>query len=160
MPLTRLYLFFGFIYSLVIKRKIPGVLVVIYRIEKGNVEYLLLRSKHYATSFHFPSGVQGVFEKSEETAKREVHEETGLPLTNLQQTPFVHEFKYPYLPFKPYCQQNVFISQLTGNQKIQLPKDEIHAYSWGQVKEVVEKIHFDSLKDVFTKVDAYIATKL
>jgi 8-oxo-dGTP pyrophosphatase MutT (NUDIX family) len=74
-----------------------SVNVFLYRQVAGSVEYLILHRKPIP-NFALPSFWQGVTggmeegECMEETAKREVLEETGITLNNLTNTHFSYEF--------------------------------------------------------------------
>lgn len=134
---------------------ITGVLVIVYKVEKDKIYYLLLQSKEYST-WHFVSGSCGWNESLEETAKKELSEEVDSDVYNLQKVPILHTFRYRNLPFKPKSIQTIYISRLTKEMSNMHPKNEIVELKWIEKDKVLSYITFPELQDTFSKVDAYI----
>lgn len=135
---------------------IPGVLVIVYKIEKDRVYYLLLRSKDYST-WHFVSGSRGWGESLKQTAEKEIDEEIGGKTFNLQETPIIHNFRYRNLPFMPSSRQTVYIVPLTIKEASDLhPQNEIVELKWVEKSKVTSYLTFPELQDTFLKTDAFI----
>ena len=72
-----------------------GVFFVVYYLDKqNNPTYLLQKRKLHWKGWEFPKGGVERFESKKKTIKRELKEETGLPLVKL--TKFKEKGKYPY----------------------------------------------------------------
>ena len=126
---------------------------VIYRIIDGKVEYLLLKMKHGHTSLC--KGHQEGNESGEETAIREIKEETNLEVD------LSTDFKtvITYSPFDQTIKDVTFYIACIKNNE-QKPSDthddEVNSFEWCTYEDALFKITYDSDRDVVKKAHKYI----
>ena len=104
---------------------------VIFKKENGNINILCLFQQHSQT-YSVPKGHMEAFETEEETAKREIKEETGLSVD------FVPEFRETIAYELPGGKQKtvvLFLAECTEQPKIEM--DEISTYRWLSVQEAM-----------------------
>ena len=139
---------------------------VIFRKEKGKQLYLLLH--HEWGHWDFPKGHIEKGEKLEETAKREIQEETGI-----EDVEFVKGFKETIKYFyKMPCTrissvrgkqgENImkfvtFFIAKTKTQKIKLT--EHTGYEWLPYEKALEKLTFKTAKQILQKSEEFLKSK-
>jgi bis(5'-nucleosidyl)-tetraphosphatase len=121
---------------------------VIFRRAKDDILYLLL---HYAEGhWGSPKGHTEKTETDEETARREIAEETGL--TDISFVPgFKENFEYSFVGKKGLVNKTVtFFLAETGTKKITLSAEHTEA-DWLTYEQALERITFDNEKELFKK---------
>lgn len=129
---------------------------VIFREEKDTLVYLLL---HYDVGhWDFPKGQIEKGEKPEETARREVFEETGI-----KDIEFVPGFKETIKYFYKREKQNifkivVFFLAETKAEKVKISWEH-KGFKWLPHKEALEQLTFNNAKDVLKKANGFLSRK-
>jgi len=127
--------------------------VILYRIEKEEIQYLLL---HYASGhWDFAKGKMEVGEAERQAALRELAEETGLT-AQLDGT-FLASYDYFFTDYdgqKAYKKCDFFLGQSDGGTVVL--SDEHIGYEWLGYEAALAKITFDNGKGVLVKVRDYL----
>ncbi len=135
---------------------------VIFRKEGNKIYYLLL---HYPSSsrasknyWDFPKGHIEKGEKIEETAKREVKEETGI--TEMRLIPgFKEEIKY-FFKFKDknIFKIVIFLLAETKEKEVKISFEHIGA-DWLPYEQALERLTFKNAKEILKKANEYLVGK-
>lgn len=125
--------------------------IVVYRQYEDTIEFLTVRSKAFG-HWGFPKGHVEEGESEQETAKREVLEETGLDIeicSNFRRS-------ITYITSGGTSKEVVlFIGQcLEGDVVIQ--EEEVEDYKWLSYNKALELLTFDSDKKVLTEANGII----
>ncbi len=126
---------------------------IIFRKEAGKIFYLIL---HYEEGhWSYPKGHIEKGETIEETARREIREETGL--TDIQ---FIDGFKELTKYFfisegQRIFKTVVFLLAITPTKEIKLSFEHV-GYEWLTYKEALEKITFKDEKTLLQKARRFI----
>lgn len=128
-------------------------IVPIYRLDQ-ELFVLVLQQRH-GKHWCFPKGHPEMDESPEETAIRELKEETDLSVTNLIQPGTMVEEKYSFFQRKDHIivdkTVRYFLGEVTS-QEVEIEKDEIAAYQWVKLLDAHKKMTFQEGKDVCTAV--------
>lgn len=119
----------------------------------GSVKFLLL---HYtAGHWDFPKGNQEKNETEEQTAKREIKEETGIEDIELIKG-FKEAVKYFYKKGEETIYKEVvfFLAQ-TMDEKVKLSHEHI-GYVWLSYQKAYEKLTYGTSKELLRKGDGYL----
>ncbi len=130
---------------------------VVFKSQKdGSVKYLLL---HYeAGHWDFPKGNQEKNEKEEQTADREVKEETGI-----EDFEFVDGFKETIKYFYKKGEETVykevafFLAQ-SATEEVKLSKEHI-GYAWVSYEHAYKKLTFNNSKELLGKANQFLYKK-
>lgn len=116
---------------------------VIYRINNGNVEYLLVLNKKKNAKGHwgFPKGHREGDENEYETAVREIKEETGLSVVFSGGARVVST----YSPKDGVTKDAVyFMATVSNDAEITLQKSELAEFRWCSRAEAEKLLTFDA----------------
>lgn len=143
-------------------------IVPIFEDETGKPHFLLLQ--HRALHWGFPKGHAEKGEAPQETAQRELTEETGIKECLLGEKIFVEEFYldnlYGRTPKNNAAKIHRVITYYVGQVKstyviLDKTTDEIRNHIWLPYETAYEKLTFPEAKHVLTKIFEYIKqTKL
>lgn len=139
-----------------------GSIVIIYRINNGEFEYLLPTQKSGMTNF-VGGGKEAEDRTHENTIRREIAEETNLGGGDysIRQTDIVHKFVYsgnkPNRAGQKW-ENKVFIAQVNSDMEIK-PSSEIETLNWYSENQALESLAFDDMKEVFTQAVEMIKRK-
>ena len=124
---------------------------VIYRRIDENIEFLCISHRNDG-HWGFPKGHVEKGESEEQTAVREVSEETGLKVT------LIDGFKasVEYLIKKETMKGVIFFLAEVGNQTINIEVDEIADYKWSNFEHVKQLLTYKSSKEVLEHAYQYI----
>ncbi len=129
--------------------------VVLFR-EGKKREYLLL--KYPAGHWDFPKGIMEKGEKSQETALRELKEETGISRAEIL-SGFKETINFTYMwKGKSLLKFVVFYIAKTRQKKVNL-SFEHKDFVWLPYKEAVKKATFDNAKNVLTSAEKWLNEK-
>ena len=137
-------------------KKVRSAGAVVFRKEKGKILFLLIC---YGTKekfwWDFPRGQIEKGETEEETAKREIFEETGIK--NLK---FFPGFKESYRYFFRNGQELVFKENIiflaeTKTKRIKL-SFEHHDFVWLPFKEALSKLTYENSKEILKRANEYL----
>ena len=123
---------------------------VIFKRSKEGIKYLLL---HYgAGHWDFPKGAQEKNEKEEQTAAREIKEETGIEDIEFADN-FRETIKYFYKKGEDTVYKEVifFIAQ-SATDGVVLSNEHI-GYAWLSYEHAYKKLTFNNSKELLEKVD-------
>ena len=112
--------------------------IVIYK--QGNRCKILLVRNHNGRNYSFPKGHVELGETEEETAIREVKEETGLDITLI---PAFREVA-DYCPFGKIRKRVVFFMAQTMSDKVHIQEEEIDSYIWVDLDEAHHRCTYDN----------------
>ncbi|KRN27467.1 CBS domain containing protein [Lactobacillus selangorensis] len=125
---------------------------IIYRERNGQRQYLLVDSKDR----HFWGFAKGHVEGDEtfsETARREIHEETGLRVQ--LNTHFTTETEYQ-LPNGHLKQVHLCLSRIDGDPEMTQQESEISAIRWFSYSEALQVLKFKNLQEMLTQANDYL----
>lgn len=126
---------------------------VVYRKNNGEIEYLLLESQNKGHFWGFPKGHVEGNETLEETAKREIKEETQLVLPI--DTSF-HVYTEYDLPNGNWKQMTLYTADLTQSEDIHLQAEEIKNCGWFNYADARERLTYDNLKQLLDQVNDHL----
>ena len=126
---------------------------VVYRKNNGEIEYLLLESHNKGHFWGFPKGHVEGNETLEETAKREIKEETQLVLPI--DTSF-HVYTEYDLPNGNRKQMTLYTADLTQSEDIHLQAEEIKNCGWFNYADARERLTYDNLKQLLDQVNDHL----
>ena len=129
---------------------------VVFKRSKDGIKYLIL---HYeAGHWDFPKGNQEKNEKGEQTASREIKEETGIE--NIE---FVDGFRETVKYFykkgeETIYKEVVFFLAESATEHVELSKEHI-GYAWMNYEHAEKKLTFNNAKDLLTKANQSLQHK-
>lgn len=126
---------------------------VVYRHNAGELEYLLLESQNKGHFWGFPKGHVEGNETLEQTAAREIKEETQLTLPI--DTSFKVYTEYD-LPNGNRKQMTLFTADLTAQEDIHLQAKEIKNCGWFNYQDARKRLTYDNLKQLLDQVNAHL----
>lgn len=128
---------------------------IVYRKQKGKIEVLLLEWENAKgeKEFVIPKGKMENAETAKDTALREIHEETWLPLEDLEVIKFMSKVNYSFIARyrddSPMVDKDVylFLVKYHGTSEPIIEKERrFHGFRWFTIEE---------LKNTYTKPDIY-----
>src|SRR3989338_6415113 len=128
---------------------------VIFRMEKEPIYLLLKHKKNQGNHWAFPKGHTEAGETDEQTAKREIAEETGIQ--DIQLLPDFRE-KVSYIftqEKKTITKEEIFFLAETKTTKIKISEEHAE-YIWLQYAETHKKLDYKDSKEILTKAQNYI----
>ncbi|MEM4625187.1 MAG: NUDIX domain-containing protein [Candidatus Pacearchaeota archaeon] len=135
-----------------------AVFIVVYRKDKEEIKYLLLKRELNWKGWEFPKGGLEEGESEVEAVKREIKEETGLRAKKINR----HSLKGRYYFKKknshlPYIGQTYTLySAEVNNDKIRYDKREHSDYRWLNFKEAIRKLTWTNQKRSLRVVNSYL----
>lgn len=124
---------------------------VVFKQSGNETRFLLIKNKRSA-HWGFPKGHIEVGETSQETAIREVLEETGLKIQILDNFQSVSDYK---IQGKIEKSVTIFIAKaLTNNIKLQ--EEEIDDYIWQTYEKAYEILRFDNDRNILKDAGVYL----
>lgn len=112
--------------------------IVIYK--QGDRCKILLVRNHNGRNYSFPKGHVELGETEEETAIREVKEETGLDITIIPSFREVAD----YCPFGKIRKRVVFFMAQTMSDKVHIQEEEIDSFIWVDLDEAHHRCTYDN----------------
>ncbi|MBU3190466.1 NUDIX domain-containing protein [Clostridium bowmanii] len=116
---------------------------VIYRSIDENIEFLIVSHRNDG-HWGFPKGHVEKNESEEQTARREVFEETGLRVN------LIHGFRVPveYLIKQETMKEVVYFLAQVQDETVNIEVDEIVDYKWSSFQNTKQIISYESSKVV------------
>ena len=124
---------------------------VVYRKLGNKIEFLAVRSKANG-HWSFPKGHMERGECEEETAKREVLEETGINIDLIDG----FRTKMEYVIYKNIYKEVVYFIGEACNEDVKIQESEIQDYRWGTYNEMLRVITFDNAKKILKEVKFFL----
>ncbi len=112
--------------------------IVIYK--SGDRCKILLVRNHNGRNYSFPKGHVEQGESEQETAVREVYEETGLKIRIIDSFREVAD----YCPFGKIRKRVVFFMAQTMSDKVRIQEEEIDSYLWVDLEEAHHRCTYDN----------------
>lgn len=125
--------------------------VVIFRKENDKIEYLIIRQKN-DSHWGFPKGHIEERETENETAIREVKEETGLDISILDNFRVTDK----YFVKGDTMKEVVFFLGKTDESSVAIQPEEISDYKWADEGLAKDILTYESSKKIIYKADLYI----
>ena len=113
--------------------------IIIYKVSDDNHKVLLVKN-HNGRYWSFPKGHVEKGETEEETAIREIKEETGLDVEIVESFREVSD----YCPFGRIKKRVVFFMAQTFSTDVKVQKEEIDSYIWVDLNDVHNKCTYDN----------------
>lgn len=142
--------------------------VIFRRVRGGGIQYLMIQYRH--GHWEFPRGHQEEGETIEQTARREIAEETGL--TSVRMMPdFMEKMSFSYTAkgderaervSQKRCifihKKVIFYLAETHGQEVKL-SHEHQNYAWLPYRAALAKLTFDNGRRIITAADEYLKSK-
>lgn len=125
--------------------------VVVFRKENDNIEYLIIRQKN-DSHWGFPKGHVEERETEDETAIREVKEETGLTINILDNFRVTDK----YFVKENTMKEVVFFLGKAESDKVDIQPEEISDYKWADEGLAKQLLTYESSKKIMFKANIYI----
>ena len=125
---------------------------VVFRRINEEYRFLLIKNRR-SNHWGFPKGHMEKGETREETAVREVLEETGLHIHIFED--FCSESRYR-IGAKIEKRVDVFLASTTDTQTV-IQKEEIEDYIWLKYPEALQMLKFENDREILEGVSAYMA---
>lgn len=130
-------------------------IVTIYK-EDNKYLFLILQHDDAEGSWSFPKGHHEGVETPEETALRELKEETGINEIELIDTPLIHEEYEIIINGEKRLKINEYFIGFVKNKTIYIQENEIHAYKWATFEEALKTFTYETRKEVLKIAKKYI----
>lgn len=127
---------------------------VVYRTIKGRVRFLLIKNRG-SQHWGFPKGHVEPNESAEETAKREVLEETGLKIDILPE--FASESEYIIQNKIRKC-VTIFLAK-TSQKTTRIQQEEIGDYAWLEFEQALERLKFENDRRILKEAADFLKEK-
>lgn len=135
---------------------------IVFIIENKKILYLILykkASENYRESWDFPKGNVEAKESEQETAAREIKEETGITEIN-----FLPNFKEKIKIFyrknnKLVLKEIIFLLAQTKQKQVKL-SFEHNDYKWASYEEAFKLLTFKNSKNILTKANDFLTKNL
>lgn len=132
-----------------VKKYRKGVFCAIYAIEKGKPIYLLLHRKLHWKGWEFCKGGLKANEKLENCAIREVREESGLKVINLEKFNIKGKFKYDEKTRRERKARGfsyILFSCRVARGKVKISRKEHDNYKWCNYDRAVKMLAWQNQK--------------
>ncbi len=137
-----------------------AVFVVVYSLDKeGKVQYIILQRKHHWKGWEFPKGGINPNEKMDDTARREVREETGLKVLRTKK----FDLSGRYLYKKEFSDRTGIMGQTFSlyaaevrKGRVKIDRKEHSGFRWMTFGEAVRKVRFNNQKKSLRIVNEWL----
>ncbi len=113
--------------------------------ERGIVALMILRTGGY---WEFPKGKQDDGEKDEETALRELKEETGLTGALAPENPIDTAYEFERDGEKVHKEVRFFFCRVPDGSVVTLQKSEANDHVWLPLEDLMDRATYPQIKDV------------
>lgn len=127
---------------------------VVYRIINGEVRYLLIKNRR-STHWGFPKGHVERGETSEQTAAREVLEETGVHITLIPKFALKSEYTIQGKIEKSVI---IYLAKTEDTQTV-IQKEEIEDYVWLNYEKAMETVRFINDRNILRNAHDFIEAR-
>lgn len=124
---------------------------VVFRMIGGELRYLLIKNKRSA-NWGFPKGHIERGETKEETARREVLEETGIRIQILPG--FISKSEYT-IQGKVEKSVSIFVAK-TSDTQTKIQREEIEDYVWLNYAKAIKTLKFENDRSILEKANEYL----
>ncbi len=136
-------------------KQLKSVGVIVFREERGSREYLVLQ--YSAKHWDFPKGGVEKGEEEEQTALRELREETGIREAEVEFVPgFREEISYLYRENGELVKKTVaFYLAKTTQEKVILSFEHI-GYKWLEIQQALRQVTYANAKELLKKAGEFL----
>ena len=123
------------------------------------IEYLLLKRKLHWKGWEFAKGKIEPGETKEQTAKRELHEETGLKIIRIKRFPFSGRYNYNKpLPDRPQYKGQTFslFAAEIKKGKIKLDPKEHNGHKWVDFSHALKMLKWHNQRKSLRIVNSWL----
>lgn len=130
--------------------------VIPYRVVDGAREFLLVQ--HQAGHWSFPKGHPEKDETHEQTALRELEEETGIGKVELDRShPFEERYDFTKRSGKRVRKRVIyFVGRVSAGHSVRLQAEEVADYAWAEADEARRRMTFDEGRVLLDSVVGYL----
>jgi bis(5'-nucleosidyl)-tetraphosphatase len=125
---------------------------VVFTRHNGKIQYVIIQSLE--GYYGFPKGHMEGIEEEEETALREIYEETGLRVRILDE--FKTSDEHPIPNKEGVIKRIIYFLAEYEDQEIQFQKEELLGASLMNYEEALSAFQFDSSKRILTEANSYL----
>ena len=122
---------------------------VVVKQEEGKTQVLLVKDSY--GHWTWPKGHMELEETAEETALREVQEETGLKTLSILEKLGTQEYWYTLKDVKIFKTVYIFLVEASGGEPIIIQKEELEKGEWFSPEEALETIEYKGSKEILKK---------
>ncbi|NLL63874.1 MAG: NUDIX domain-containing protein [Ruminococcaceae bacterium] len=127
---------------------------IVFRKINEEYRYLIVKNRR-STHWSFPKGHIEIGETEEETAKREVFEETGISIEIIPEFSKISEYMIQNRVEKTV---KIFVASTVDVNTV-IQEEEIEDYAWLTFSELLNRLHFDNDKDIVTEAHNFLISK-
>lgn len=125
-------------------------------VKRLNESWSLLLVQHHAGHWAFPKGHAEQEETPQQTAERELFEETGLKVElYLLDSPLTESYFFTFKGQKIYKKVSYYVAQVKGQVKIQ--ESEIQSSQWFPIEQAASQITFPEGQKICGQVQQILA---
>ena len=128
--------------------------VIFRRDESGNIFYLLLKYHYKSDYYDFPRGNVEEGETEEETARREIKEETGLDANFLEGFKEVVSWFYRR-EGEIVNKKVVFFLAEAKTDEVKISEEHV-GYEWLPFEKALDKLNFENSRNVLRKAQDFL----
>lgn len=129
--------------------------VIVYRNLLKEIEFLAVKSKENG-NWGFPKGHMEKGETEEQTAIREVFEETGLSVTLLEG----FRTKIEYQLTEKIHKEVIFFIGVSSEKQVKIQYEEIEEFMWLKYYDMKDILTFENSKQALVKAKEFISNNL
>ena len=141
------------------KKYRKAVFVLAYAKKEKGVTYLLLKRKLHWKGWEFSKGKIEPGETKEQTARRELKEETGLRIVGIKKFPFSGKYNYKKpLPDRPGFKGQTFslFSAEVKKGKVKLDPKEHNGHKWVSFSQGLKMLKWPNQKQSLKIVNSWL----
>lgn len=136
-------------------KEISSGAVVFNKDEYGNIKYLLIQSKNWK-NWAFPKGHIDKGETEEETALREIYEETGLKVKIISGFEESYEYEFDNFDGKHIEKKAIFFIAESYETTIKLMEKEHKNFKWLDYNEAISLTTHDEDKKILINANKFL----
>jgi len=119
-------------------------------IKNANSMKVLLIKDSYGR-WTWPKGHIEEGESAEDTALREISEETGLKNIRIKERVGEQEYWFTLKGEKIFKTVHIFLVESFGNEELKVQKEEIQLVEWFSPKEAIARIEYEGSREILEK---------
>ena len=131
--------------------KVKSCGAIVYRKLGPEVEFIAVKSKANG-HWGFPKGQMEKDENEEETAKREVFEETGLNICLFDG----FRTKIDYILPESISKEVIFFIGRTSEKPVNIQQEEIHEFKWLNYNNMLKLLTFENSKELLLEAKSFL----
>lgn len=129
--------------------------ITVYR-EDGKDLFLILKDDNARDSWSFPKGHMEKDETVEETAMRELREETGITEVHILDLPLIEEHYDVMRDGEKNLKINTYLIGFVESRDVTIQEGEILDYKWATYEDALATFSYQARKDTLTKANEYL----